>query len=158
MWRVAWRDLPPTHLPLLASSSPIEKTLAGKTIAIARDAAFSFIYPANLDCLRDLGATLCFFSPLENQPVPNDADAIYLPGGYPELHAETLSKAADWQASIRQAHERHLPIWAECGGMMTLVDTLIDIDGREFTMAGLLPGRVKMQSRLGGIGPQASRF
>ena len=108
----AWRDVRPTFLPPLATSAPIRKTLLGKTIAIARDAAFSFLYQANLDCLRDLGATLCFFSPLENQPVPKKADAIYLPGGYPELHAATLSTATIWQESIRQAHREHLPIWA----------------------------------------------
>jgi cobyrinic acid a,c-diamide synthase len=128
--------------------------LAGKTIAIARDAAFAFLYPANLDCLRALGATLCFFSPLADEPVPAHADAVYLPGGYPELHGAALAGAGVWQASLRQAHRNGMPIWAECGGMMALAESLTDPSGLVWPMAGLLPGTVSMQTRLGGLGPQ----
>ncbi len=110
---------------------------------------------ANLDTLRKLGATLAFFSPLADQPVPAQADALYLPGGYPELHAEKLSTAAHWRASVRSAHAQGMPIVAECGGMMALADTLADQTGQAWPMAGLLPGRVAMQARLAGIGPQA---
>ena len=149
-----WHGLRATELGSVPAPLPAEAVLTGKTIAIARDAAFAFIYPANLDCLRDLGATLCFFSPLQNMPVPEHADAVYLPGGYPELHARTLSKATDWQRSLHRTHAEGKPIWAECGGLMTTVDTLIDIDGHAWPMAGLLPGRVTMQTRLAGIGPQ----
>jgi cobyrinic acid a,c-diamide synthase len=130
-------------------------TLAGKTIAIARDPAFMFLYPANLDTLRALGATLTFFSPLADEPVPEGADAVYLPGGYPELHAETLSKAATWKSSIRAVHAAGSPIVAECGGMMALADTLADQSGAIWPMAGLLTGTVAMQPRLAGLGPQA---
>ncbi|SDH64929.1 MULTISPECIES: cobyrinate a,c-diamide synthase [unclassified Duganella] len=130
------------------------RALAGKTIAIARDAAFMFLYPANLDLLRDMGATLTFFSPLANDAVPAEADAIYLPGGYPELHAEQLAQATTWQASIRSAHAAGIPIVAECGGMMALADTLADKSGAVWDMAGLLPGAVAMQPRLAGLGPQ----
>jgi cobyrinic acid a,c-diamide synthase len=149
----AWQALPPVRIQQSAERAPTETLLAGKTIAVARDAAFAFLYPANLDCLRGLGAELIFFSPLADQPVPAAADAVYLPGGYPELHAETLSQAASWQASIRHAHARGIPIWAECGGMMALTEALIDQAGKTWPMAGLLPGRVEMQTRLAGIGP-----
>ena len=141
-------DLAVTEAP------PAGPLLAGKTIAIARDAAFAFLHPANLDCLRALGATLSFFSPLQDAPVPAHADAIYLPGGYPELHCATLSAANAWKASLRDAHAAGKPIWAECGGMMAVVDTLVDQSGVPWPMAGLLPGTVTMQAGLAALGPQ----
>lgn len=149
-----WSRLRPTRLEVPKPSIPAATTLTGKTIAIAHDAAFAFLYPANLDCLRALGATLHFFSPLENTPVPSNADALYLPGGYPELHAEILSKASIWQASLRTAHVAGLPILAECGGMMAVANTLTDQQGAVWSMPGLLPGNVQMQTRLAGLGSQ----
>lgn len=134
--------------------APIAPLLEGKTVAIARDAAFCFLYPANLDTLRALGAQLTFFSPLADQPVPDGADAVYLPGGYPELHGETLAQAQRWQASIRAAHAAGRPILAECGGMMAVAESITDKDGHAWPMAGLLPGQVKMQGRLAGLGAQ----
>lgn len=146
-------------LPRLAPEAPeapvIEPLLGGKTIAIARDAAFAFLYPANLDTLRILGARLRFFSPLADEPVPDGADAVYLPGGYPELHAQALAQAGNWRASINAVHAAGMPILAECGGMMALADELTDPDGRRWPMAGLLPGVVRMQARLAGLGAQA---
>lgn len=138
-----------------ARLATVEKPLQGKTIAIARDAAFAFLYPANLHCLEELGATLLYFSPLANQKIPRQADALYLPGGYPELHAQTLSRATRWQASVRAAQGVGMPIWAECGGMMVLCENLIDQSGRCFAMAGLLPGNVQMRQFISAIGPQA---
>lgn len=131
----------------------VEHWLSGRRIAIARDAAFSFIYPANLDCLRVMGAELCFFSPLAGDALP-PCDAIWLPGGYPELHGAALSDALQWKASIRAAHQGGVPIFAECGGMMALADTLVDADDNEWRMAGLLDGQVSMQKRLAGLGSQ----
>jgi len=128
--------------------------LSGKTIAIARDAAFAFLYPANLRCLKDLGADLVFFSPLANESIPSVAHAVYLPGGYPELHAEKLSCANDWLMSIRAAHAAGIPIWAECGGMMAITNAVIDQNGLTSAMAGLLPGTVTMQKRLVALGGQ----
>ncbi|PIL41371.1 cobyrinate a,c-diamide synthase [Massilia psychrophila] len=151
----AWARLPLLRLAVPQPAAAIAPSLAGMNIGVARDAAFAFLYPANLACLRALGAQLQFFSPLNNEPVPAHADAVYLPGGYPELHAQTLSEATIWQASIRQAHADHMPIWAECGGMMALADTLLDQAGRTWPMAGVLPGAVMMQARLAGLGPQA---
>jgi len=127
--------------------------LAGRTVAVARDAAFSFIYPANLDQLAALGARVDFFSPLAGDALP-PCDAVWLPGGYPELHADALARCT----ALRDALAAHVaadrPLWAECGGMMSLFDTLVTADGAEHRMWGLLPGRVTMQKRLSGLGPQ----
>ncbi|UTY56488.1 cobyrinate a,c-diamide synthase [Massilia sp. erpn] len=151
----AWDSQPLVELDLPPTPQPQRQHLQGKTIAIARDAAFMFLYPANLETLQALGARLEFFSPLADEALPPHADAVYLPGGYPELHACALAAAGKWTASIRAAHAAGLPIVAECGGMMALADMLCDSEGREWPMAGLLPGRVEMQKRLAGLGAQA---
>ena len=150
----AWDKLPATRFDLPPAPAKCVPLLAGKTIAVARDAAFMFMYPANLDALRHLGATLRFFSPLADESVPPEADAVWLPGGYPELHAAALSQNENWHASIRALHAKGMPVYAECGGMMALADTLADADGTNWPMAGLLPGAVAMQSRLAGLGSQ----
>lgn len=150
----AWNQLP--HIPLShgAMPAPTAAHLQGKTIAVARDAAFAFLYPANLDCLKAMGAAVQFFSPLADEAVPEMADAVYLPGGYPEMHAQALSQAACWQASMRFAYTQNKPILAECGGMMALAGSLADLEGKAWPMVGLLPGEVKMQNRLSGLGMQ----
>jgi cobyrinic acid a,c-diamide synthase len=150
----AWSSMRTTRIELPEPQAAHDAALKGKTIAIARDAAFAFLYPANLDLLRELGATLCFFSPLLDEPVPANADAVYLPGGYPELHAAQLSQASRWQESMRAAHAAGMPVFAECGGMMALASTLADQAGVNWLMAGLLPGQVVMQTRLAGLGAQ----
>ena len=135
--------------------------LAGRTVAIARDAAFSFIYPANLDVLSALGAQLAFFSPLAGDALPA-CDAVWLPGGYPELHAEALSACEPMRASLAAHVAAGKPVWAECGGMMVLFDELATNGGAErqgvHRLWGLLPGRVTMQKRLAGLGPQQLRL
>lgn len=151
----AWQALTPRAPDTPLPQDPVPPLLAGKTVAVARDAAFCFLYPANLDTLEALGARLAFFSPLADEPVPQDADAVYLPGGYPELHGETLAQAGRWQASIRDAHAAGVPILAECGGMMAVSASIVDKDGRSWPMPALLPGQVTMQARLAGLGPQA---
>ena len=150
----AWNAVRTTRIEPAPSGEATPALLAGLTIAIARDAAFAFLYPANLDLLRELGAVLVFFSPLANQPVPPGADAVYLPGGYPELHAQALSHADVWQRSIQAAHAAQRPIVAECGAMMALADSLVDLQGAQWPMAGLIRGQAVMQERLAGIGPQ----
>ncbi|ATQ74159.1 cobyrinic acid a,c-diamide synthase [Massilia violaceinigra] len=150
----AWAKLRSTRIDLTARVEPPAALLAGRTIAIARDAAFAFLYPANLDTLRALGATLAFFSPLADDAVPAQADAVYLPGGYPELHGETLAAAARWRGSIRAVYAAGMPILAECGGMMALADSLADQAGKVWPMAGLLEGSVTMQARIAGLGSQ----
>jgi cobyrinic acid a,c-diamide synthase len=143
------------RLPPVPTATTVAPLLAGKAVAIARDAAFCFLYPANLDVLRALGAQLRFFSPLADEPVPAGADALYLPGGYPELHAARLADALHWQASVRAAHLAGMPMLAECGGMMALAESITSRDGATWRMASLLPGKVHMQQRLAGLGPQA---
>jgi cobyrinic acid a,c-diamide synthase len=135
------------------SPSAPARRLAGRTVAVARDAAFCFIYPANLDSLRALGAELAFFSPLADEPVPA-CDAVWLPGGYPELHAATLAKGVHCRVTLAEHVATGRPVWAECGGMMPLFDALTTADGDEHPMWGLLPGRVVMQKRLAALGPQ----
>ncbi|MDO8933227.1 MAG: cobyrinate a,c-diamide synthase [Rhodocyclaceae bacterium] len=129
--------------------------LAGRRIAIARDAAFGFIYPANLDTLRELGAELVFFSPLAGEALPA-CDAVWLPGGYPELHAAALSAhTALWQALAAHVAAGK-PLLAECGGMMALFGELVDTAGATHRMGGLLPGRVVMRPRLAALGMQVA--
>ncbi len=127
--------------------------LQGRTIAVARDAAFCFIYQANLDALLELGAELVFFSPLADAAVPV-CDAVWLPGGYPELHADVLSRQHACRDSLHAHVAQGKPVWAECGGMMLLFESLTMADGFTHAMWGLLPGQVTMQKRLAGLGPQ----
>lgn len=156
----AWDALPAAHIAANGSTAQAECAQAGRPldgahIAIARDAAFMFLYPANLATLEALGARLDYFSPLADEAVPGEATAVYLPGGYPELHGAALSSGQRWQASLRAAHAGGLPIVAECGGMMALAESLQDKEGKDWPMAGLLPGKVAMQARLAGLGAQA---
>jgi cobyrinic acid a,c-diamide synthase len=132
--------------------APTPRLLAGRTVAVARDAAFSFTYPANLDALHALGAELVFFSPLVNEPLPA-CDAVWLPGGYPELHAAVLARSETSRDSLRAHVQAGLPVWAECGGMMVLFDELIDRNSQAHAGWGLLPGRVRMGERLAALGP-----
>ena len=147
-----------TALPPAVAFAPQEQAappplLAGKTVAVARDAAFSFIYPANLDTLRGLGAELVFFSPLADEPVP-PADALWLPGGYPELHATQLSANGNWRQSLHEFRAADKPLLAECGGMMVLFDSLTTVEDVSHAMAGLLRGHVSMGKRLAALGMQ----
>ena len=133
--------------------SPSFSPLAGRTVAVARDAAFCFIYAANLDCLRALGAELVFFSPLKDSTLPA-CDALWLPGGYPELHAGKLTANVALRDSVAQHVGLGKPVWAECGGMMVLFEQLVTADGQHHTQWGLLTGTVTMQKRLAALGPQ----
>jgi cobyrinic acid a,c-diamide synthase len=152
----AWRAIAPTRFdPGPGAAEPPPRLLEGRVIAVARDAAFAFLYPANVACLEAMGAQLEWFSPLADEAVPRFADAVYLPGGYPELHGQTLSRSRAWQDSIRAAHARGVALFAECGGMMAVADRLQDGEGSVWPMAGLLAGTVRMHKSLTAIGPQA---
>lgn len=133
----------------------LPQLLQGVRIGIARDAAFSFIYPANLDVLRALGAELLFFSPLADAELP-EVDSLYLPGGYPELHLQALQNNSAMKTMLRAHFEQGKPIYAECGGMLYLLETLTDKEGIRAEMAGLLPGHGFMQQRLQGLGYQSA--
>ncbi len=137
--------------PEMAAATPT--VLQGKTIAIARDEAFCFIYAANLDTLKALGAEIQYFSPLHDQSLPK-CDAIWFPGGYPELHTTTLAANTHMYASVKAAVEADTPVWAECGGMMALFDEIQTVDDVSHPAWGFMPGKIRMQKKLGGLGPQ----
>ena len=137
-----------------AAVAPVrDDLLQGVTIAVARDAAFCFIYAANIDCLQALGAQVVFFSPLVDAALP-PCDALWLPGGYPELHGPALAANTAMRASITAHVHMGKPVWAECGGMMALFDALVTRDGQTFPMWGVLPGTTTLQKRLAALGPQ----
>lgn len=138
---------------LPASGTQVPPLLQGRVVAVARDAAFCFVYAANLDCLQAMGAQLRFFSPLANEAVP-DCDALWLPGGYPELHADRIAASTHSRDSLVRHIAAGLPVWAECGGMMALFETLVTVDGQSHALWGLLPGQVRMHERLAALGPQ----
>ena len=130
----------------LSSNLPSQKAIRfvpflplGQRIAIARDAAFAFLYTHWLSDWRDQGAELTFFSPLANESAPMNSDAIFLPGGYPELHAAALAAADHFHAGLHAARDRGALIYGECGGYMVLGETLTDKSGTSRPMAGLLP-------------------
>jgi cobyrinic acid a,c-diamide synthase len=111
----------------------------GQRIAIARDTAFAFAYEHLLTGWRRAGASLSFFSPLSDEAPSLDADAVYLPGGYPELHAATLADAGQFHAGMRDAAASGARIYGECGGYMVLGEGLVAADGTRHRMLGLLP-------------------
>ena len=127
--------------------------LHGQTIAIARDAAFCFLYAANIDCLQAMGAQVVYFSPLADAALP-PCNALWLPGGYPELHADALVANSSMKAAVAKHVQAGKPVWAECGGMMALFEQLTTVDGASYPMWGVLPGSVTLQKRLAALGPQ----
>ena len=152
-------DLVATHLDLdgiIAAAGPLTKPDApnnastsssafstflnppGQRVAIAADAAFGFAYAHMLACWRDAGAEILPFSPLADEAPAGDADAIFLPGGYPELHLPLLSTASRFLGGLRDAASNSVRIYGECGGFMTLGQRIIDKEGTAFSMAGLL--------------------
>ncbi len=122
--------------------------LAHRTIAVARDEAFCFLYPANLECLQAMGARLVCFSPLHDTALPA-ADALWLPGGYPELHAEQIAGNRPMRKALQTAWRNGMPMLAECGGMMALAEAIAGTPA-----FGLLPGTTRLQPRLQGLGVQ----
>jgi len=123
--------------PLPDASPPPRLTPPAQRIAIARDRAFAFAYPHLLADWQAAGATLTIFSPLADDPVP-PADLVFLPGGYPELHAPRIAAARTFLQSLRLAAQT-TDIYGECGGYMVLGQTLTDANGQTHPMAGLLP-------------------
>ncbi len=129
--------------------------LQGQTVAVARDEAFSFIYDANLNLLRQMGATLVFFSPLHDAELP-EADSLWLPGGYPELHAQALADNHAMQGQIRDFYLAGKPILAECGGFLYCLEDLTDLEDHCYSMAGLLQGHGAMRGKRGCQGMQTA--
>ncbi len=151
--------LGPVPLPraVTFTASPeviISPQLRGVRIAVARDLAFSFLYPANLDVLRALGADIIFFSPLADSALPT-CDSLYLPGGYPELHLRALQDNRSIADAIRAHHAAGKPIVAECGGLLYLLDSLTSAQGERASLVGLLPGHARMREHLVALALQA---
>ena len=133
----------PPALPEKAPQPP-----ARVRIAVAQDEAFCFIYAEMLEAFRDAGAEVVFFSPLRDTALPENIGGLYLPGGYPELHARELSENTSLLREIKQKIESGLPTAAECGGFLYLGQSLTDAEGQSWPMAGVLPGEAKDAGRL----------
>ncbi len=114
------------------------------TIAVARDRAFQFYYPDNLQALERAGARLVFWSPMADQALPA-ADGLYIGGGYPELYGRELAANAPMLAAVRTFARSGRPVYAECGGLMYLAESLTDLNGHVWPMAGVLPAPVVME-------------
>jgi len=141
------RAAPPLAVPETVASKARPKK-DRPVIAVARDAAFCFYYQDNIDRLARAGAEIREFSPVAGE-IP-EADAIYLGGGYPELHASVLAKSKSTKA-IRSFAEDAMPVYGECGGLMYLCGSL-ETEGKEYKVAGILPGRAVMTKRLAALG------
>ncbi len=133
-------------------SAPPLPAMPRTKIAVARDEAFCFLYRDNLDLLRDCGAELLFFSPLHDAVLPEGAQGLLLPGGYPELYARALSKNEPMRRSIATAAQRGLPCLAECGGFLYLHRELEDMEGRCWSMVGVLDAKAYRTDRLSRFG------
>ena len=117
-------------------------------IAVAQDEAFCFTYAETLEAFRDAGAEVVFFSPLRDTALPENIGGLYLPGGYPELHARELSENTSLLREIKRKIESGLPTAAECGGFLYLGQSLTDAEGQSWPMVGVLPGEAKDAGRL----------
>src|SRR5262249_32321398 len=128
---------PASHQPAAEAAASLQPL--GQRIAVARDTAYAFVYACQLDAWHRAGAEIAFFSPLADEAPPPGCDAIYLPGGYPELHAGRLAAGSRFLDGLRSAAAGGAVIFGECGGYMTLGAGLVDKDGQRHAMAGLLP-------------------
>jgi len=135
----------PTRTGTVEAGPPLPPL--GSRIAVARDDAFAFAYPEVLKGWRRAGAELSFFAPLADEAPRDDADAVYLPGGYPELHAARLAFAARFLAGLRARAQEGAAVFGECGGAMVLGETLEDAAGVEHRMAALLPLATSFKTR-----------
>lgn len=146
-------QLPPDVIFEKAEEIDVPLLLDDVVIAVAFDAAFCFLYQANIEWLQRMGARLKIFSPLNDKQLP-EADAVYLPGGYPELHAAELSDNEMMLNSICAHIDAGKPLLAECGGMLYLTSALIDFDGARHTLLDILPGVATMGEKLAALGSQ----
>ncbi|PIE54080.1 MAG: cobyrinic acid a,c-diamide synthase [Dethiosulfovibrio peptidovorans] len=141
-------DLPPYTTRLFAEA-PKKPTV---TVAVAMDRAFHFYYQDNLDLLEYQGARIVPFSPLTDSHLPQEADCLYLGGGYPELGAPELEANRCMRADILDKARQGMPIYAECGGLMYLVDRIETQDGHEHSMVGFFPGRMTLGKKRRALG------
>lgn len=121
-------------------------------IAVAKDSAFNFYYPENLEIMEAEGMKIVYFSPLADEEIPEGVDGLYLGGGFPEEFAKELAGNLKAKTSIKEAVEQGLPTLAECGGFMYLTESIETTDKTKYEMAGVIPGSVQMQSQLASLG------
>ncbi|VFQ47243.1 cobyrinate a,c-diamide synthase [Desulfoluna butyratoxydans] len=121
-------------------------------IGVAMDSAFCFYYPDNLETLEKAGATLDFFSPAEDETLPEGISGIYFGGGYPELFAEALSGNTAMRRAVKAAADAGMPVYGECGGLMYLSEAITDFEGRRWEMTGCLPLETRMQEKRCALG------
>ena len=122
------------------------------TIAVARDSAFNFYYPENLELLSWYGAAIRYFKPLMGESIPDDAGGLYIGGGFPEEFAAELSAQTQVLANVRERIRAGLPTFAECGGFMFLSESIVDRSGASHPMVGVIPAAIRMQTRLAALG------
>ncbi len=150
--------LPISEVEFAYSVQPVvEKYLNNKVIAVAKDAAFSFIYPQNISILRELGAAIRYFSPLAGQALPK-CDAVWLPGGYPELHMERLSCLDRLKSELSHHIQSSKPLLAECGGMMIATNSITTQTGKEWPAWNLFPAESAMMKRFQSIALQQINY
>ncbi len=143
--------------PMQRMAEPEAQQQTGLRMAVARDEAFSFYYPESLQILKNLGAELCFFSPLHDRKLP-EAQGLILGGGFPEMFAHELYRNETMRASVRAAAAAGMPVYAECGGFMYLMEKLLDFEGHSFPMTGIVPGTVQMNKKLQMVGYVEARL
>jgi cobyrinic acid a,c-diamide synthase len=138
----------------LASSPSLFQTFNDRRvkIAVAKDAAFHFYYPENLELLEAGGGEILYFSPLAGEEVPADADGLYIGGGFPEEFASQLAAQESVKVSIARRIAEGIPTLAECGGFMYLTESIVDTSGHVYPMVGVIPGQVTMQPKLAALG------
>ncbi len=151
---VSGGEAPQSVLALKPAAAPGKPaaTCCGPEIAVARDTAFCFYYPDNLELLEKAGARLRFFSPVCGETVSEACSGAYLGGGYPELFAKEISGNARFLHSLRERAAQGMPIYAECGGLMTLGRFIDTIEGEKYPMAGILPFGTRMLPRRKALG------
>jgi len=136
---------------------PAEPTNTGESkskvrLAVAKDKAFCFYYQDNLDILESLGAEIIFFSPIDDNTLPENIDGLYLGGGYPELYGSELSRNTEMLSEIHKFAENNRPIYAECGGFMYLTEGITDLEGNFHKLASVFPTRAVMQTKRASLG------
>lgn len=130
----------------------------GLCLGVAMDAAFSFYYEENLALFKEVGINIKLFSPMVDSALPDGVEALYLGGGYPEVFADELEANTSMRASIKEAAQKGMPIYAECGGLMYLTDTIMTVDGKESKMIGLFSGSAHMTNKLQRFGHVHATF
>lgn len=140
------------HKDLFLSSSDILSGHKTKRIAIAKDKAFCFYYEDNFEILKHLGYEIVFFRPTDDTKLPEDVDAYYFGGGYPELYAKELSENKNMRMAVAEQSKKGAFIYGECGGLMYLGELLTTVDGKSYPMCGCLPYTTVMKSGLQSLG------